>query len=119
MQQKKALAEKLQEVENGANPEANKTLTFRQLTDKYLKYHAEIYLRESTYDTYTGFLNLHILPVIGDMKVIEITLNTINEYVTIIGPDAVSFQMKALVYEALNDEFNAAVNFGYMKKSAK
>ncbi len=45
------------------------------------------------------------------------TLNTINEYVTIIGPDAVSFQMKALVYEALNDEFNAAVNFGYMKKA--
>ena len=79
----KALAEKLQEVENGANPEANKALTFRQLTDKYLKYHAEIYLRESTYDTYTGFLNLHILPVIGDMKVIEITLNTINEYIRI------------------------------------
>ncbi len=51
----KALAEKLQEVENSANPEANKTLTFRQLTDKYLKYHIEIYLRESTYDTYTGF----------------------------------------------------------------
>lgn len=44
-------------------------------------------------------------------------LNVVNEYINLIGPSAVSFQMKALCYEGLNDEFMAAVNFGYMKKA--
>ena len=33
------------------------------------------------------------------------------------GPDAVSFQMKALCFEEKGDKFNAAVHFGYMKKA--
>ncbi len=44
-------------------------------------------------------------------------LNTIEEYTKLSGPDAVSFQMKALVYEAKNDDFMASVNWGYMKKA--
>ncbi len=44
-------------------------------------------------------------------------LNVVNEYINLIGPSAVSFQMKALCYEGLNNEFMAAVNFGYMKKA--
>ncbi len=44
-------------------------------------------------------------------------LNVVNEYINLIGPSAVSFQMKALCYEGLNDEFMAAVNFGYRKKA--
>lgn len=76
----KALAKKLQEIENGAYVEVKKNLTFKELAQKYMKYH-EVYLKESTYDTYTGFLNVHILPVIGEMKIIEITKSTINEYI--------------------------------------
>ena len=76
----KALAKKLQEIENGAYVDVKKTLTFKELAQKYIKYH-EVYLKESTYDTYTGFLNVHILPVIGEMKIIEITKSTINEYI--------------------------------------
>lgn len=44
-------------------------------------------------------------------------LNTIEEYINLSGPDAVSFQMKALVYEAKGDDFMASVNWGYMKKA--
>lgn len=47
-------------------------------------------------------------------------LNTIEEYVKLSSPDAVSFQMKALVYEARGekgDDFMASVNWGYMKKA--
>jgi len=44
-------------------------------------------------------------------------LNVIDDYINLLGPSAVSFQMKALCYEGLNDEFMAAVNFGYMKKA--
>jgi len=47
----------------------------------------------------------------------ENALNVINDYVNIMGPDAVSFQMKALCFEGMDDEFSASVNFGYMKKA--
>lgn len=45
------------------------------------------------------------------------SLEAIEDYIKLMGPNAVSFQMKALCYEGLNDEFMAAVNFGYMKKA--
>ncbi len=45
------------------------------------------------------------------------SLSAIDDYINLQGPNAVSFQMKALCYEGLGDEFMAAVNFGYMKKA--
>jgi integrase len=77
----KELSKRLQEIENGSYFEVNKTLTFKQITDKFLKYHVEMHLKESTCDTYMGFLRVHILPVLGNMKIIEITPNTIYEYI--------------------------------------
>lgn len=44
-------------------------------------------------------------------------LNTINDFINTMGPNAVSFQMKALCYEGKGDTFHASVNFGYMKKA--
>lgn len=49
----KALAKKLQEIENGIyTADINKTLTFRVLADKYLKYYAELHLKETTHSLY-------------------------------------------------------------------
>ncbi len=44
------------------------------------------------------------------------SLNEIDNYVKLGAPDAVSFQMKALIYEELNDEFNAHFNWGFCYK---
>ena len=44
------------------------------------------------------------------------SLEEIEKYVKIARPDAVSFQMKALIYEAMNDEFNAFLNWGFCNK---
>ncbi|MCD8023973.1 MAG: hypothetical protein LUE64_00370 [Candidatus Gastranaerophilales bacterium] len=41
----------------------------------------------------------------------------IDKYAQIMGPNALVFQMRALCYEALNDEFMAYYNFGYMNKA--
>ncbi len=46
----------------------------------------------------------------------ENSLSNIEEYVKLSGPDAVSFQMKALIYEEKNDMFNAYLNWGFCKK---
>ena len=43
-------------------------------------------------------------------------LAQIDEYVKVATPDAVSFQMRALIYEELNDEFNSYLNWGFCKK---
>ena len=76
----KALSKKLQEIENGCYVDSNRNLTFAQLADKYWKYYAELHLKETTLSCYENCLN-HLLPVIGDLKVLEITPNTMNEYI--------------------------------------
>lgn len=43
-------------------------------------------------------------------------LAEIEEYVKLAGPDPVSFQMKALIYEELDDEFNSYLNWGFCRK---
>ncbi|MBQ4647136.1 MAG: tetratricopeptide repeat protein [Candidatus Gastranaerophilales bacterium] len=40
----------------------------------------------------------------------------IENYVKENGPDPVSFQMKALIFEEKNDEFSASLNWGFCKK---
>lgn len=41
----------------------------------------------------------------------------IDKYSSIMGPDAVSFQMRALCYEQKNDEFMAYYNYAFMNKA--
>ena len=49
-------------------------------------------------------------------KKFQESLNVIDEYVKVATPDALSFQMKALIYEELNDDFNAHLNWGFCYK---
>ncbi|MBQ8476039.1 hypothetical protein IJ531_03155, partial [bacterium] len=43
-------------------------------------------------------------------------LSEIDNYVKLGSPDALSFQMRALIYEELNDEFRAHLNWGFCYK---
>lgn len=49
-------------------------------------------------------------------KEFDSALSSIEEYVKLSGPDALSFQMKALIYEELNDDFNMYLNWGFCYK---
>lgn len=46
-------------------------------------------------------------------------LSSVEKYIEIALPNAVSFQMKALIYEAMDDEFKSAYNWGYCYKMQK
>jgi len=46
----------------------------------------------------------------------EKSLDYTNEYIKIAKPNAVSFQMKALIYEGLNKTFDAHLNWGFCYK---
>lgn len=50
-------------------------------------------------------------------KEFEKAFNAIEKYTSIMGPNPLSFQMKALCYEEKNDNFMAAYNWGYMNKA--
>ena len=60
----------------------------------------------------------HILKAqyLYNTKNFEKALEEINEYIKLASPDALSFQMKALIYEELNDEFNSHLNWGFCYK---
>ena len=60
----------------------------------------------------------HILKAqyLYNTKQFEEALKEIDEYTKLTSPDAVSFQMKALIYEELNDEFMAHLNWGFCFK---
>ena len=51
-----------------------------------------------------------------NLKEFEKALKLIEEYTKVATPDALSFQMKALIYEELNDEFNSYLNWGFCYK---
>ena len=49
-------------------------------------------------------------------KQFDSALAEIEEYTKLSGPDAIAFQMQALIYEEMNDEFNAFLNWGFCNK---
>ena len=62
--------------------------------------------------------NYHVLKAqyLYNLEDYQEALNEIDNYVKFGTPDAVSFQMRALIYEGLNDEFSAYLNWGFCKK---
>ncbi|MBR5303320.1 MAG: tetratricopeptide repeat protein [Candidatus Gastranaerophilales bacterium] len=62
--------------------------------------------------------NFHVLRAqyLYNTKEYQEALNEIEAYIKYATPDAVSFQMKALIYEELNDEFNSALNWAFCAK---
>ena len=60
----------------------------------------------------------HILKAqyLYNTKNFQEALKEIDEYIKLASPDALSFQMKALIYEELEDEFNSHLNWGFCFK---
>ncbi len=104
-------------------------LAFGVVTDNFLK--AKILLSDGKNDEAKAVLdsihakdkdqkaacNLLLAEYYYNKNEYDNALNVIDDYIRAMGPDAVSFQMKALCFEEKGDEFNAALHFGYMKKA--
>ncbi len=77
------LSKRLQEVDNGMYQEVNKSLTFAQLAEKFMNHYAKLHLEQSTYDTHETNLRVHLMPIFGKMKILDITTSTINEFIVL------------------------------------
>ncbi len=71
------------ELENGLYMNIKKDITFKELSDIYIRDYAEVHLKPSTRDTYKNYLRNHLLPFFGALKVIEIMPAKINEFIRI------------------------------------
>ena len=52
-----------------------------------------------------------------NIKEFDNAFEFIDKYAEILGPNALSFQMRALCYEEKNDDFMAAYNYAFMNKA--
>ena len=66
------LSKVMQEINNGIYVEIKKSLTFGELAENFIKYHAEIHCKPSTLCSYNTYLKNHVLPYFGNMKVLDI-----------------------------------------------
>ncbi len=75
----RALAKRYEELNKGINP-VNKKTTIKEAGGLYLRLHASINCKPSTYQTYQGYLNNIIVPFFGDLNINEISPILIKEF---------------------------------------
>lgn len=75
------LATALNDVKNGTSVEINKDITFREAAELYMRLYVEVHCKPTTTYGYRGYLDNHILPYFGDMKLIQITPISIQEFI--------------------------------------
>ena len=75
------LATVLNEIKNGTAVEINKEITFREAAELYMRLYVEVHCKPTTVYGYQGYLDKHILPYFGDMKLIQITPIAIKEFI--------------------------------------
>ncbi|HBG49952.1 MAG TPA: hypothetical protein DDW90_10725 [Cyanobacteria bacterium UBA9971] len=104
----------LSKVNNGIYVENNKFLTFADMAEKHMKFHAEIHCKLSTYHSYVSYLKNHIFPLLADMRAIEITPNTINEYIKVKQDEKLSNSSINKHLALIGAVFQSAINEGLL-----
>ena len=91
----KKLAKVLTSIEHGTYVNKKKDITFNEAADRYIKYHAELHCKKSTYNNYKGYLKNHLRDSLGRKK-----LNSIKP-----------LDIRKLMYEKVNQGLsNQTVN---------
>ncbi len=79
---KQAEAKLLVDVAKGISTIQNKIITFKVASEHYINTQLKNYCKESTYDEYKRMINTHLVPFFGDMRLINIKKNTIEDFIT-------------------------------------
>lgn len=75
------LATAINDVKNGTSLEINKDITFKEAAELYMRLYVEVHCKPTTVYGYRGYLDNHILPYFGEMKLIQITPISIQEFI--------------------------------------
>lgn len=70
-------------IQDGNKVTENKKITFEEAANLYLELHVEVHCRKNTVTGYKGYLRNHILPFLGQMKLIDINPMVIQKFIQI------------------------------------
>jgi len=109
----KKLNEMMGEVHNGTYREIKK-ITFADFAALWLSSYAEMKLKPSTLRSYRDIINNHLIPVMGDYQLTEITTDKLQRYVA---KRLQKVKPKTVINEIvpLKEMFRHAVRWGYLK----
>lgn len=93
-------------------------MTVFQLSQEFMKRYAATQLRPSTYRGYRTNFNLHILPMLGNKQLTEITLDDLDELTDQLREDKM-LSNKSIVYvhATLRKSLNYARKLGYLQSN--
>lgn len=99
--------------ENASNPVKNDALTFNDIASDYIEGYIKTHKSYNSYTTFVYKYNKYIYPVIGEMKVSDITTVTINSLLTAgknLDPNKpLSSKSVKGIYSLINSIFNRAI----------
>lgn len=75
----KELARVLNSIEQGTYVNRDKDITFNEAAERYIKYHAELNCKKTTYVNYKGYLRNHLKASIGRKKLNDIKTHDIEK----------------------------------------
>jgi len=109
----KKLTEMVGEVHNGTYREIKKII-FADFARLWLSSYAEMKLKPSTLRSYRDIINNHLIPVMGDYQLTEITTDKLQRYVAM---RLRKVKPKTVINEIvpLKEMFRHAVKWGYLK----
>ncbi|SCJ97243.1 Tyrosine recombinase XerD [uncultured Clostridium sp.] len=108
-----AEALKLAIEENSSNSINKDVLTFKEIASDYIEGYVKIHKSYNSYTTFVYKYNKYIYPVIGEMKISDITTSTINSLLATsknLNPDnPISANSVKGIYSLTNSIFNRAI----------
>ena len=97
-----------------ASPSAN--MTVRELCEKYLESHRHE-VRESTLDKLSTNLRIHVLPLIGEVRLQKLNTITLQDWKLAIEKKGLSLKSRQNIYRAFCSALNWAVKIEYIKSN--
>lgn len=70
----------LKKLVKGERVRENKTLLFKGLAEDFLELHARVRCKEYTYKWYKRYINKHLIPFFGNIRVVNINPSLVNQF---------------------------------------
>lgn len=112
-----ALTKILSSINDGSYVIQNNKTTFEEAAQLYIELHVEVYCKPSTTDGYKGYLKNHILPYLGQMRLIDISHMIIQRFVMLKVKEGLSNQTINHLIILMGAIFNKMVDDNVIAKN--
>jgi len=86
-------------------------MTVKEFMERYLENYAKRSVRATTYDFYEGWINRHIIPEIGSIRLTQLRADHIEQLLTKMAKDGLSNRSVEMVHGILKRSMNKAIKW--------